>query len=167
MAGEAVGLNLPTFQLNAASEAARNAEYAGDPFTDADGDGTISDPYLGCNRAGSCAPGIGIQTGNIAAAVVGDLTFEQWTLLDQAGAAREPQDSQHLGGDGLGDGDETNNPIQAIDDLGVDFNDQLAFVVADTQAAPGVEFDTGSGAVNRTNKTIEIGEVAWGTVPVA
>lgn len=51
----------------------------------------------GMNLGGSNAPGIGINEG--VANLVG--TPEQFTLLDQAGAARTPQDSQHLGGDGL------------------------------------------------------------------
>ena len=48
----------------------------------------------GLNAGGSCAPGIGINAAG--GAVAG--TPEQFTLLDQAEAAREPQDSQTIGG---------------------------------------------------------------------
>lgn len=165
MAGETVGINLPTYQLTAASVTARNGEYTGTPLTDT-GAGTAADPYLGVNRAGSNAPGIGISTGIVAALDGDDLDPAKWTLLDQAGAARDPQDSQHIGGDGLGEGDQTVNPIEVWDYADSDFNDQTAFVVADAQADPDEVFDTTSGAVNRTAQTIEIGDTAWGSVPV-
>jgi hypothetical protein len=139
--------NLPTYQLNATSVAARAAEVASADFAG------------GVNRGGSCAPGIGINTG--ATTVPSN---QHWSLLDQAGAARAPQDSQHIGGDGLGAGDATTNPINVI--IGADVNDTAAFVTADTQAADGAEFDSVSGAVNRTGATIEVGETAWGTIPV-
>ena len=48
----------------------------------------------GVNYAGSCAPGIGINMGE--GAVVG--APEQFTLLDQDGAVREPQVGQSIGG---------------------------------------------------------------------
>lgn len=55
----------------------------------------------GGNWAASNAPGIGINIGG------GTLTEDddQWTLLDQAGATRQPQDSSYLGNTGLGEGD--------------------------------------------------------------
>ena len=64
----------------------------------------------GCNLAGSCAPGIGINMNE--GEVVG--TFEQFTLLDQHGDARAAQISQHIGGDGLGDGQEGTLPDDVI-----------------------------------------------------
>lgn len=147
MAGTA-NPNLPTFLLNATTVIARAIEVP-----DADFAG-------GMNRGGSNAPGVGINTSDI------DPKLDNWSLLDQFSAARNPQDSQHLGGDGTTVGSPTaNSPINADQDP--DFNDTLAFVVADTQAAPDVEFDTVSGAVNQTNFTIEIGDRAWGTIPVA
>jgi hypothetical protein len=167
MAGEAIGQNLPTFNLNAASVTARNAEYAGTPFSDADGDGSYNS-YLGMNRGGSNAPGIGINTGNIEY-FDGDAELpEKWTVLDQAGAGRTPQDSQHIGGDGLGAGDATVNPINVIlDPNGTpDFNEEAEFVVCDAVAATGVICDTVTGAVNRALQTTAIGDVVWGVTPV-
>jgi hypothetical protein len=171
MAGEVVGLNIPTFQNNATSVTARNAEYTGDPLDDVDGDGSYN-TYLGCNRAGSCAPGIGIGSGFVlgATAAIVNGRPEKWTVLDQAGAARAPQDSQHIGGDGLGDGDATVNPINAIlDQHGTpDFADEAEMAAAVQQAAPGVGTGTaGADPVNRTNVTVEIGEVVWGTSTAA
>ena len=52
----------------------------------------------GCNMAGSCAPGVGIGTG------AGGVTPPSWSLADQDSDPRTPQDSQHIGGSGLGDG---------------------------------------------------------------
>lgn len=154
--------NLPTFQNNATTVTARNAEYTGDPLDDGDGDGTASDPYLGCNRAGSCAPGIGINTGNI------DPKLEDWSIEDQDEAVRIPQDSQHIGGDGLGAGDATVNPINAVVDpygvSAIDFDDTLSYITALAQAADGVGFGAlNADPINRTGITIEIGDVAWGT----
>jgi hypothetical protein len=157
--------NLPAYQQTAATVTARNAEYTGTPLSDVDGDGSYNS-YLGCNRAGSCAPGIGINTGFI------DPKVDDWTTLDQAGAARDPQDSQHIGGNGLGGtlpssgGDQSVNPINAV--LGTDFNDTLTFEVAAAQAAPGVGFGPANAdPINRTDVTVEIGDRVWGTNTVA
>lgn len=59
---------------------------------------------------GSCQPAVGVSGG------VPDLvgTPEQFTLLDQNGAARTPQLGQSLGGVALGDG-ESVAPSQAVD----------------------------------------------------
>lgn len=157
-------LNLTSYQLNAASVTARNAEYTGDPLDDGDGDGSYADPYLGMNRAGSNAPGIGIATQVI------DPKLEDWSILDQAEDPRTPQDSQHLGGDGLGAGDETVNPLNVIlDPFGTpDFNDTLSYIAAVVQAAPGAGYNTADAdPINRSNRTIEIGERLWGTNTVA
>ncbi len=165
MAGEAVGLNIPTFQNNAASVTERNGEYAGTPFDDINGDGSYN-TYLGCNRAGANAPGIGIGTGFVLAETADDLSPEKWTLLDQDGAARTPQNSQHIGGDGLGVGDESVNPINGIvDQHGVpDFNDDMFMQEVLAQAAPGVGIGIANAdPINRTNRTVEIGEVIWAT----
>ena len=92
-----------------------------------------------------------------------------WTRLDQSAtpAARTPQDSQHIGGHGLGDGDTVNAPIQVVQGDqnpdgtgGTDNNDTAAFVIATAQAAPGSEFNAASGAVNRGTAQIEIGDQA-------
>ena len=68
--------------------AARAAEVSAASFID------------GGNWCASNAPGIGINIGG------GALTEDdnQWTLLDQTGAARTPQDSSYLGNTGLGEG---------------------------------------------------------------
>jgi len=80
--------NLATSFLDATSVAARAIEVPAASFDD------------GMNLGASNAPGIGIATdvANLTGASSG------WTLLDQFAAARTPQDSQHIGGDGLDDG---------------------------------------------------------------
>ena len=164
--------NLATYNLDAATVTARNAEYPGDPFTDDDGGGTYDDPYLGLNRGGSCAPGLGINTGNVyqtAAELAAGERFNNWTELDQDENARIPQNSQHIGGDGLGDGDQTVNPVNLVlDPFGStpDFNDTAALVVADVAAVQGAEMDTVSGAENQTGVTVAIGDLIWGNIPV-
>ena len=94
----------PTFFQDATAVAARDAEYTGTPCSDVTGDGTTANPYLGCNRAGSCAPGIGINASTTAAASDGPVTLDEWTVQDQHEAARTPQDGAHIGNTGLGDG---------------------------------------------------------------
>lgn len=151
--------NMTTFFQDAATTTARNAEYPGTPLTDPPGDGTFADPYLGCNRAGSNAPGIGVNTGAV------DPKLPDWTVLDQAGAARSPQDSQHLGGDGLGAGSTDNEPVRFIQ--GADVNDTASFSVADTAAVADAIYDIATGALNKTGATVAIGDRIWGPIPVA
>jgi len=79
--------NNPTYYVNAATQTVREIQV---PYADFDG---------GMNAGGSNACGIGIGP---AVNVVG--TPNQFTLLDQAGAARTPQLSQPIGGEALGDG---------------------------------------------------------------
>lgn len=79
----------PTFFRDGAAALSRGTET-----------GKSDEFNTGCNKAGSCAPGIGI---NIDGGVLGE-DAEKWTLLDQDGAARTPQVGQHIGGSGLGDG---------------------------------------------------------------
>ena len=113
--------NANTFCLNGAAVTARNAEYTGTPFTDPTGDGSYGDPYLGMNRAGSNAPGIGIATAN------GQCKLSDWTVEDQHEAARDPQDSQHIGGSGLGAGTvglTTETPINNV--TAADVNDTFS-----------------------------------------
>lgn len=169
--------NVPTYLQDAASTAARNAEYTGDPLSDIDGDGTYNS-YLGCNRGGSNSPGLGINTGDISYLNGTDPLPEKWTLLDQAGAGRTPQESQHIGGNGLGGtlpssgGDQSVEPVRHVIQPAsapgtVDTNDTANFVVADSVAAPGAIADTVTGTVNQTDRTTAIGDVLWGNVPVA
>ena len=121
-----MAVNDKTFFLDGAAVTARNAEYTGDPLSDTTGDGTTANPYLGGNRAGSCAPGIGIATAN------GQCKLDDWTILDQAGAARDPQDSSHIGKTGLGAGEAGAGdvPINAI--AGADVNDTVKLVTEAT-----------------------------------
>jgi hypothetical protein len=79
---------LPTFYIEDATVTTRAAELPNASFDN------------GMNFGGSNAPAIGVNVG------VADLagTTGQFTLLDQREAARTPQTSQHIGGNGLGDG---------------------------------------------------------------
>lgn len=95
----------PTYFLDPAAVAARDAEYTGTPCTDTTGDGTTANPYLGCNRAGSNAPGIGMNPSTTEAASDGPVKASDWTVLDQGGNARTPQDGSHIGKTGLGAGE--------------------------------------------------------------
>ena len=174
MAGQSVGINLPSYLLSAAAVTARNAEYTGTPFSDDDGTGDYN-TYLGMNRGGSNAPGIGIGTGfvlGVDAAAVNDRP-EAWTLLDQAGDARDPQLSGHIGF--INDATDPDIaptftpaaiPVNSvIDPNGTpDFADEMEMAAAISQAAPGVGIGTANAdPINRTNRTVEIGEVIWGT----
>jgi hypothetical protein len=150
--------NFNTFFQDAVTTTARDAEYPGTPLTDPPGDGTYADPYLGCNRAGSNAPGIGINTGFV------DPKLDDWTVLDQAGDARSPQNSQHIGGDGLGAGNQAVEPIRTVN--GADVNNTMSFSVADTAAVADAIYDTATGALNRTGATVAIGDRIWGDIPV-
>jgi hypothetical protein len=71
----------PSYYLNGTLVSARGSQVPAASFAN------------GANAAASCAPGIGIGEG--VTAVAG--TLDQFTLLDQAGAGRTPQDSQHIG----------------------------------------------------------------------
>ena len=164
--------NLPSFTLSATAVTERNAQYPGDPFDDVDGDGSYN-TYLGMNRGG-CAPGIGINTSFI------DPKLSDWSILDQAGDARVPQDSSHIGGVNAAvvPGGELEDPpvpnftpavipINAVldrDEVTNDYDDTLSYITALAQAAPGVGFGAANAdPINRTDVTIEIGDVAWGT----
>ena len=116
------------YLMDATTLAAREAEYAvGTPLTDVPGDGSYGTPYVGCNNAGSNAPGIGIATAN------GQCKLSDWTVADQREVARDPQDSQHIGGNGLGAGTQgatTQSPIQNVS--GADINDTFSLTVEAT-----------------------------------
>ena len=85
--------NVAVTFVDATAHATREGEVSGAAWDD------------GMNN-GSCMPGIGIAIGPDG--FTGDPA--QWTLLDQAGAARDPQDGQSLGGVGLGAGDASVQP---------------------------------------------------------
>lgn len=75
----------PTYFIDDIAQTARAAEVPNADFA------------AGCNEAGSCAPGLGINMNE--GAISG--TPENFTLLDQFGNARAAQISQHIGGSGL------------------------------------------------------------------
>lgn len=141
-----MGLNLATYYLS--DNAANTVRQPEVPLADFEG---------GMNRGGSCAPGLGINTGNV------NPKLDDWTVLDQDGNARAPQNGQHLGGSGLGDGDQSVTPIRA--DLDPDFDSELHFRVADAAVGPGGIYHIGDGAINQTGANVEIGDRLWGTVP--
>ena len=84
--------NQPTSFLDATSVTAREAEVPLAAFDN------------GMNLGGSNAPGLGIATAGEIQTQDLDESLPNWTLLDQDEDAREPQVSQHIGGDGLDDG---------------------------------------------------------------
>lgn len=178
MAG-VIAPNLPTFQMTAADVTARNAEYTGTPFSDVNGNGDYL-TYLGCNRAGSCAPGIGICTGvvlGLNTALIAD-KFQSWTRLDQDGLARTPQDSDYIGNTGFVDRSTLawpssggvegvpTNPIKIADHPNADYNDTANLVLTNAAAINGAIMDTVTGAINNTGQTVAIGDLIWGKVPV-
>jgi len=172
--------NTPTNGASLAAITARNAEYTGTPFTDVAGDGTYATPYLGMNRAGGSNPGVGINTGSIYQTAV-DLAangprYDGWTTLDQAGAARTPQDSQTIGGIVNAAPAYAGVPYPTPAQVGVfpvtftdgaDINDTANFVVADTAAVDGAEMNAATGAINGTGVTLAIGDLVWGAAIVA
>lgn len=105
--------NLAGWTLDATET--RDTEYTGTPFQDTTGNGDYN-TYLGCNRAASCAPGIGIATAN------GECKLDDWTVLDQTGTARNPQQSQHISTSAV--------DINVFDPA--DINDEFALTVQGT-----------------------------------
>lgn len=179
MAG-VVAPNLPTNAASLAAITARNDEFSGTPLTDIPGDGTLADPYLGMNRAGSNSPGIGICTGIVyqtAAEIIADgPIFTGWTEEDQGENARIPQDGQTIGGiiDTAPEYEGVEYPTPAEAGVvpitmttGADINNTANLVITTTAADDGDEMDTVSGALNNTGETVGIGDLIWGQVPVA
>ena len=78
-----------TAYLDATARATRTTEVPNASWT------------TGMNWGGSCAVGIGINADDTTPIAV-EGSAEQFTLLDQAGAARTPQNSQQIGGLALG-----------------------------------------------------------------
>tara|TARA_R110000851_G_scaffold188171_2_gene338155 strand:- start:23303 stop:23761 length:459 start_codon:yes stop_codon:yes gene_type:complete len=151
--------------LPAGAVTTRNGEYTGTPFTDIEGSNTFADPVLGCNKAGSNACGIGINTGNV------DPSLENWSVLGGpllSYAAREQQYSQPIGGTGLGAGSQGNGSLTSIKAIrDTDINDNVGFVVATIAAVNGAVADAGSAIINTTGATISIGDRLWGPIAVA
>ena len=92
----------PTFFQDPTDVAGRDAEYTDTPCTDVTGDGTYN-TYLGVNRGGGNAPGLGMNPSTTPGASDGGVDANAWTVLDQDGDARNPQDGQQLGGVGFVD----------------------------------------------------------------
>lgn len=139
--------NQPTYFVDSALVTARNAEYSGDPLSDT-GAGTFADPRLGCNDAGSCAMGIGVNTGDYSP------KESDWPEIEQVA------DSQAIGEDqsGLFNRDGT----FGIDSL-------VGFGPADAITAPDGEMTqdvAGSGfsTFNRTGKSVPSGAWTWGAI---
>lgn len=106
----------------------------------------------GMNKTGSCAVGIGINTGSAT-----DPTPARYTVLDQSGEARAPQLSQNIG-----------QPAAAINAVqGADVNDVVNYVTATQEAEPDAIYDVTTGTINRTSKTLKVGDTAWGTKDVS
>jgi len=144
--------NIPN--LPSSLDASTTRIVANAPLADWDG---------GMNSGGSCAPGVGINTGGF----YDPPTADQWTLEDQAENARIPQLSQFIGG---GVGSVATEPsasqnLLAQDYEGADLNNTFAFVIAVGAVAPGAVVDF--GAINRSSFTLASGDVIWGVVPVA
>ena len=169
--------NIPTYFNDPNAVISRNAELSNSQFSDTSGDGSYNS-YLGCNRAGSNAVGLGVASGQIAGTAGSP---EKWTLLDQEGNARTPQNSSLIGNIGFVNRDAVDWPssggssgfgtdpiryFQQPDSVpGLpDSNDRAFFVVADTAAADGEEMDSVTGAINETGGPIEIGDLAWAKV---
>jgi len=139
--------SIPTYFLDPTAVAARDAEMV------------VSGQFVGgMNLGGSNAPGVGINTAGY------NPKLSDWSIEDQHEAARAPQDSAHLGNTGLGAGTEGVGTVPINGVQGSDVNDTLSFIAAVVQAAPGAGFGAaGADPVNRSSRTIEIGERAWGT----
>ena len=140
--------NLATYHQDQATLTTRKAQVS-----NADFDG-------GVNKGGSCSGGIGINTGGA------DPKLENWSVLDQAGSARAPQNSQHIGGDGLNSGNAAVEPLRAVQ--GADVNDTLTFITVLANAADGVGMGTANAdPINRTGSAVVVGQRGWGTNTVA
>lgn len=124
--------NLPTYLIPITRDAeVPNADWAG-----------------GGNFAGSCAPGVGVNTGNY------DPKADDWPRVADTAA----RNSQSIGG-----------PLKALnaaDYAGSDLNDTVAFVQTAGAVADGAVLDITTGAVNRTGQTVPASSWAWGTIPV-
>lgn len=131
--------NIPTYALNGAAVTARASEV----------------PAASFDNLGSCCGGIGIATAVI------DTNPDAFT----EDTPTEAYQTQHIGGDGLGDGDATTFAVETVQ--GADVNDTVAYVEADASTAPDAVLDATTGAVNKTGVTVAAGARVWGVIPVA
>ena len=105
----------------------------------------------GVNNGASCAPGIGVNTGDYSPKP------QDWSEEERA-----PADSAQIGQSGV---DATT--LELFNVVTGDDNNQPVFVQADGVTAPGAVLDVGTGAVNLTGKTVPAGAWVWGSVPIA
>ena len=137
--------NTPTYLLD--EDLKRNSEYAGTPFND-----TESADYnlrLGCNKAASNAPHIGIATG---------LPNPSYQLDAVETAAHR--------GEHIGHTPDATTTIKVVE--GVDVNNTLVDIAVDAGgAADDAIADAGTGAVNRTGAAVVENDRIWGVIPVA
>lgn len=140
--------NLPAFTLSTIAVNSRQSEL---PEADFSG---------GMNKGGSCAPLIGLNTGDY------DPKLQDWTVNDQHGNDRDPQTTQHIAGLALAGGGDSAFIAQIYDIDNGDLNDQAAFVVATQNTPPDSSLNGTTSAINRTGKTVPSGARCWGTNPV-
>ncbi len=100
----------------------------------------------GANQGASCAPGVGIGTGDYSP------KSSDWSEHE-----RLLYESGQLG--------------QATDDItvdeGADTNDEVSFVLTAGNIANDAELKAGTGAINKTGGTVPSGSWCWGVVTVA
>jgi hypothetical protein len=128
-------LNTTTYFVDTAAQ--RDAEYAGTPFQNA-----------GMNLGGSCAPGIGINSGDTMPKA------QDWARIDHGVAGLDAlADSQIIGG--------TPSAINGI--LAVD-KAVFAFVEAPAEVAIDAQITTAEGFAlfNKSDKVLAAGEYMWG-----
>jgi len=141
--------NIITYGINDTTVTARSAEV------------TAADWSGGLNLGGSNAPGVGINTG------APDPKPQDWSLLDQEENERTPQGTQHIGGNALGDGDDSTMDVKAYISESDD-NDTLSFVTAAQETVDGAGLGPGGAdPINRTGITVDAGQNCWGTNTVA
>lgn len=129
-------INLPTFYQDPTLTAARLAEV-----TDADFVG-------GMNKGASCAPGLGINTGDI------NPKTQDWATPIGVPAAH--QTSQSIG--------QTATSMFTLDPATAGDDELLAFVTATGAVVPGGTIETVNAlaVVNRSDSTMQSGDSAWG-----
>ena len=141
-------MSLPIYGRNEAAITAREAQV---PLADFDD---------GCNLPASNAPGIGIGGRP-------NPKLSDWTLLDQHQTGRIPQETQHIGINGIEEGSDNTllgYPVQVIVYETADINNEMHFTEATAAAVPGAIYD---GLVNVSGENIEIGDRVWGMLSVA
>jgi hypothetical protein len=131
--------NLPTYFIDSTLRAARAAEYAVAGVFDG-----------GMNLGGSCAPGIGINTGDY------DPKASDWPRIDMSSAGLDAvKDSQQIG--------EALGAIFCLDPATVGDDEVVAFGLTTGAVAPDAIAFTSAGFSmrNRTGKTVPDASWLW------